>query len=227
MGVKKLLDYLYVRVSECLTQIAVNTMERAEGHCNELIERNSLSLKYAGFLPTENFDLSQIQKLEEEEGGNTDNVIKRLDEMFDRFQSNELQEVFRGMGVSRTGNFSMTEVIDKLNLKDTALMRHVLSSFGTDGNNVFDLSEFKFINENILRHEMDLVFTVFDVDKNKLVSKEDVIRLTEIESESKMKSSNRATALDKLSKKIKDPGWTRRDFRQFLSKHKIEIPDSI
>lgn len=227
MGVKEILDYLYVRVSECLTQIAVNALERLERRCNELIERNSLSLKYAGFLPTENFDLSQIQKLEEEEGGNTGNVIKRLDEIFDRFQSSKLEEVFHRIDVSRTGNLSMTEVIDELDLKDSVLMRHVLSSFDRNGNSVFDLSEFRIIYENILRHEMDLVFTVFDVDKNKLVSKEDVIRLMEIESESKIKPSSRAKALDKLSKKITDPGWKREEFRQSLSKYKIQIPDSI
>ncbi|KAK2709236.1 hypothetical protein QYM36_013038 [Artemia franciscana] len=166
-------------VQDCLTDIASNGMLHKKHYYDAIIEKNNYCMKYSGFLPSI-FNIEDVKNLETEKNSDTEEVKKALDKMYDSQESDESEDAFKQMDVSKEGNLTMEEVIKGLKLEDTRLMRHVLSIFDKDKNNIFDLNEFKVLYGTILSKEAYYVFQVLDFDRDGIISRSDIFRLCKI-----------------------------------------------
>ncbi|KAK2719674.1 hypothetical protein QYM36_005229 [Artemia franciscana] len=143
-----------------------------------IIEKNKYCLKYSGFLP-DIFKIEDVKNLETAKNSDTEEVKKALDKLYDSQESDESEDAFNQMDVSKEGKLTMEEVIKGLKLEDTPLMRYILSIFDKDKNNIFDLNEFKDLYGTILSQEANYVFQVFDFDRDGIISLSDIIYLCE------------------------------------------------
>ena len=210
----KILEYLYGKVSRCLTDIAIAAMKKKIEYYEEKIEKNNYCSKYAGFLPTTNFSLSMIKKLEAENNYDIEEVKNALDQAFDSFQSDESLDAYKNMDITKSGDLTISEVIVGFKLKESLLMRHVLSTFDLDKNHVFDTEEFKGLYGLLLEQEKEYVFRAFDVSNSGTINAKDVYKLYSIVTENRTTDEQSKKAKKRIQKKFQ--GNSQWDLKAFV-----------